>query len=55
MPRASRHFLPGSVWHITHRCHEREFPLRFAQDRRLWRSRLYEAAWPVGAELNRHP
>ena len=43
MPRASRHFLPGHVWHITHRCHEREFLLRFARDRRFWRSRLYEA------------
>ena len=21
MPRASRHFLPGHVWHITYRCH----------------------------------
>jgi hypothetical protein len=21
MPRASRYFLPGYVWHITHRCH----------------------------------
>ena len=43
MPRASRHFLPGHIWHITHRCHEREFLLRFARDRRFWRSRLYEA------------
>ena len=43
MPRANRHFLPGHVWHITHRCHEREFLLRFARDRRFWRSRVYEA------------
>jgi len=21
MPRASRHYIPGYVWHITHRCH----------------------------------
>jgi hypothetical protein len=21
MPRANRHFLPGHLWHITHRCH----------------------------------
>jgi putative transposase len=21
MPRANRYFLPGHVWHITHRCH----------------------------------
>jgi hypothetical protein len=24
MPRANRHFLPDHVWHITHRCHQRE-------------------------------
>lgn len=33
MPRANRHFLPGLVWHITHRCHRREFLLKFARDR----------------------
>jgi putative transposase len=27
MPRANRYFLPGYVWHITHRCHKREFLL----------------------------
>jgi len=43
MPRANRHFLPDLVWHITHRCHEREFLLRFHQDRKRWRRWLYEA------------
>jgi hypothetical protein len=33
MPRANRHFLPGFVWNITHRCHRREFLLKFARDR----------------------
>jgi REP element-mobilizing transposase RayT len=33
MPRANRHFLPGQVWHITHRCHERAFLLKFGRDR----------------------
>ena len=27
MVRAKRHYLPGHVWHITHRCHKREFLL----------------------------
>ena len=31
MPRANRHFLPGYVRHITHRCHKKEFPLKFAR------------------------
>ena len=30
MPRANRYFLPGHVWHITHRCHKKEFLLKFA-------------------------
>jgi hypothetical protein len=29
MPRANRYFLPGYIWHITHRCHQKEFLLRF--------------------------
>jgi putative transposase len=23
MPRANRYFLPGFLWHITHRCHKK--------------------------------
>ena len=37
MPRANPHFLPDHVWHIAHRCHEKEFFLKFARDRGLWR------------------
>lgn len=43
MPRAHRHFLPGHVWHITHRCHETAFLLKFAQDRRRYMRWLFEA------------
>ncbi len=43
MPRASRYFLPGHVWHITHRCHKKEFLLKFARDRRAWVRWLFEA------------
>ena len=35
MPRANRHFLSGHVWHVTHRCHERNFLFKFAWDRKL--------------------
>jgi putative transposase len=38
MPRAKCYHLPGYAWHITHRCHKREFLLKFARD---WRSWLY--------------
>ncbi len=43
MPRANRHFLPGHVWHITHRCHEKEFLLKFNLDRKRYIEWLYEA------------
>lgn len=43
MPRANRHFLPGHVWHLTHRCHERDFLLKFARDRNRYLRWLYEA------------
>lgn len=48
MPRANRCFLPGYVWHITHRCHQRDFLLRFAQDRRRWLHWLYAARTRYG-------
>jgi REP element-mobilizing transposase RayT len=43
MPRANRHFLPGQLWHITHRCHEKSFLFKFARDRRAYRHWLFEA------------
>ena len=36
MPRANRYFLPDHIWHITHRCHQRKFLLKFARDRRRY-------------------
>ncbi len=43
MARANRHHLPGYVWHITHRCHKREFLLKFSKDKKRWIYWLYEA------------
>jgi len=43
MPRARRHYIPGYVWHITHRCHKKEFLLKFARDRQRWIYWLFEA------------
>lgn len=40
MPRANRYFLPGHVWHITHRCHKQEFLLKFAQTRQRYIQRF---------------
>jgi len=36
MSRANRNFLPGRIWHITHRCHKKEFLLKFRKDKLLW-------------------
>jgi putative transposase len=43
MARAKRHYVPGQVWHITHRCHKREFLLKFKRDRHRWIQWLFEA------------
>jgi len=43
MPRANRYFVPGLVWHLTHRCHERDFLLKFSRDRNSYVRWLYEA------------
>lgn len=43
MPRANRVFLPGHIWHITQRCHGRDFLLKLRRDRRCWLGWLFEA------------
>jgi putative transposase len=51
MPRASRHYIPGYVWHITHRCHKKEFLLRFGRDRCRWLQWLFEAKKRFGLSV----
>ncbi len=48
MPRANRHYLPGYVWHITHRCNNRAFLLEAATDRNNWRRWLWETTSRYG-------
>jgi putative transposase len=43
MARANRHFIPGHIWLLTHRCHKREFLFKFSKDRKRWIELLYEA------------
>jgi putative transposase len=43
MARANRHFISGYAWHLTHRCHKREFLLRFTRDKQRWMYWLFEA------------
>ena len=43
MARAKRHYIAGHIRHITHRCHKREFLLKFSKDRRRYLQWLWEA------------
>jgi putative transposase len=43
MPRANRYYLPGYAWHLTHRCHKKEFLLKFDRDRQRYLWWLFEA------------
>ena len=43
MPRASRLSVEGGIFHLTHRCHNRQFHLKFARDRNDYRARMREA------------
>lgn len=43
MVRANRGYIPGFIWHITHRCHKREFLLKFSRDRKRWLFWLFQA------------
>lgn len=51
MPRANRYYTPGHIWHITHRCHKRDFLLKFAKDRKLWIKWLFEAKKRYGISV----
>jgi putative transposase len=42
MPRANRHIQARGLYHITHRCHDQAFLLRFSRDRQVYRALLRE-------------
>jgi len=43
MARAKAYLIPGFIWHLTHRCHDRAFLLKFNRDRKRWLHWLFEA------------
>jgi putative transposase len=51
VPRANRICIPRHAWHITHRCHEQSFLLKFARDRRRWRHWVFEAKRRYGLSV----
>lgn len=36
-------FFLGHIYHVTHRCHDKSFLLKFARDRNDYRERLRKA------------
>ncbi len=44
MPRSARLLLPGHIYHLTHRCHNGSFFLRFDSTRTAYRQRMWEMA-----------
>jgi len=51
MARAKRHYIPGYIWHITHRCHKRESLLKFSKDRHRYLQWLYQAKKRYGLTI----
>jgi len=48
---AKRFYIPGCVWHITHRCHKKKFLLKLAHDRNRWLDLLFRAKQKYGLEV----
>ena len=51
MARAKRHYIPDFIWHITHRCHKRDFLLKFSRDRHRYLQWLYQARKRYGLTI----
>ncbi|MBT4362901.1 MAG: hypothetical protein HN737_11590 [Desulfobacterales bacterium] len=51
MARAKRHFILGYVWHITHRCHKRDFLLKLVKDRQRWIDWLFQTKKRYGLSV----
>jgi putative transposase len=51
MPRANRYLLQGYTYHLTHRCCDRQFLLRFAKDRNAYRRWLRVGARRYGVPV----
>ncbi len=51
MPRIARVLLPGHIYHLTHRCHNGSFFLRFDTVRTEYRRRLWRAVRDFGIQM----
>jgi putative transposase len=48
MTRAKIFLSPGFIWHITDRCHNQDFLLKFKRDRKNWTLWLFKAKKKYG-------
>ena len=57
MTRANRYFTSGNIRHIVHRCHKKEFLLKFKRDRDryLMQCLVYFDLNMVRADVVSHP
>ena len=51
MPRGKRYLVAGYTYHITHRCHNRAFLLKFRKDRATYRQMLWAQLQGTGISL----
>jgi REP-associated tyrosine transposase len=51
MTRANRHYTAGNIWHLVHRCHKKEFLLKFKSDRDRLMHWLFEAKKRFGLSV----
>jgi putative transposase len=51
MPRANRYMLPGYIYHLTHRCVNKQHLLRYQKDRNAYRKWLREGVRRHGVVL----
>lgn len=51
MFRAKLFFYPGVVWHLTQRCHNRSYLLKFHRDKKCWMEWLFKAKKAYGLQV----
>jgi len=49
--RGKLFFIPGIVWHVTHRCHNRDYLLKFIKDKKRWLHWLFKTKKKYGLKI----
>ena len=49
--RGKLFFIPGIIWHVTHRCHNKDFLLKFKKDKKRWLFWLFQAKKKYGLTI----